>query len=116
MVPYVLTSLVPSSIFIGLLSFLATPAFAQQLAYQGIRQDVRYKVFIHEQKSLGGGRWKFQTKTIYSDGTNPHYSDPAIADCFNSTIDGELVRAIAQYGYQEGQSAVLLAVCGRGQR
>jgi len=115
MAPEMLSKLIPSSLALGFIPLLATPVFAQ-LAYQGVRQDVQYKVFIYQKKSIGNGRWEFQTKTVYDDGSKPYYSNWQIADCFNSTIDGQVIRAISQYGYQEGESAVLLAVCGRGQR
>ena len=88
------------------------PALAQ-FAYEGMRQDVGYKVFIYEKRSLGEGKWEFQTKAVFSNGSKPHFSDRRIANCDDSTIDGQVVRAIPQYGYEEGESEVLRAVCGR---
>jgi hypothetical protein len=92
--------------------FAAGPVSAQ-FAYEGVRQDIGYKVFIYDKQSLGSGRWVFQTKAVYSDGSKPYYSNRQVADCYKSTIDGKVVRAIAQYGYEEGDAAVLRAVCGR---
>ena len=83
-----------------------------QFAYEGMRQGIKYKVYIYDKQSLGNGKWEFQTKAVYSSGSKPYFSDRRIADCYNSTIDGKVVRAIAQYGYEEGDGAVLLAVCG----
>jgi hypothetical protein len=101
-----------AAIALSVTLFSAGPSFAQ-FAYEGFRQDVGYKVFIYEKRSLGEGRWEFQTKAVFSNGSKPHFSDRRIANCYDSTIDGKVVRAIAQYGYEEGESEVLRAVCGR---
>lgn len=89
----------------------ASPGFAQ-LAYEGMRQGIRYKVYIYAKEAAGEGRWRFQTKAVYRTGAKPYYSNWREADCLRSTIDGELVTAIAQYGFQEGDAAVLKKVCG----
>ena len=108
-----MTSRNPSAAILLFVTFFAAcPSFAQ-FAYEGFRQDVGYKVFIYEKRSLGEGRWEFQTKAVFSNGSKPHFSDRRVANCSNSTIDGKVVRAIAQYGYEEGESEVLRAVCGR---
>lgn len=87
------------------------PARAQ-FAYEGMRQGVGYRVYINARQSLGQGRWRFRTKAVYSNGSAPYVSGWRIADCYNATIDGVTVRAVAQYGYQEGEASVLRAVCG----
>jgi hypothetical protein len=89
-----------------------TPTYAQ-FAYQGQYQGHPYKVFIYDKQSLGDGKWEFQTKAVYSDGTKPYYSDRKVADCFRSTIDGRVVKAISYYSVEKGDAEVLKAVCGR---
>lgn len=95
-------------------SAFATPLSGYaQFAYQGTQTGTKYKVFIYAKESLGHGRWRFQTKAVSDDGSKPYYSDWRTADCFNSTVDGEVVKAINPYGYQRGAVEVLYAVCGR---
>ena len=88
------------------------PIYAQ-FVYEGMRQGIKYKVFIYGKEYLGDNRWRFQTKAVYHTGSKPYYSDWRTADCDRSTIDGEVVRAIPQYGYQEGEAQVLYKVCRR---
>lgn len=83
-----------------------------QFAYEGMRQGIKYKVYIYDKRSLGDAKWDFQTKAVFSSGSKPYFSDQRIADCYNSTIDGKVVRAIPQHGYELGDGAILLAVCG----
>jgi hypothetical protein len=95
---------------------LERPALSQ-LAYQGIRQDVEFKVYIYAKESIGALRWRFQTKTVrYNPFTKqtakPYYSDWRIADCAESTVDGQLVSAIARSGADVGEAEVLRTVCG----
>ncbi len=89
-----------------------SPSHAQ-LAYEGQYQGHPYKVFIYEKQSTGEGRWEFQTKTVYADGKKPYYSDRQSADCFRSTIDGRLVKALPYYSVEYGDAEVLRAVCGK---
>lgn len=89
---------------------IGAPGYAQ-FAYEGMRQGIRYKIFVYAKEYLGNERWRFQTKAVYSTGSKPYFSEWRTADCENSTIDGEIIRAIPKYGYQEGEAAVLHAVC-----
>ena len=92
--------------------FLADNASAQ-LAYQGQYQGNPYKVYIYEKYARGDGKWEFQTKTVYRDTSiKPFYSDRQIADCWNSTIDGRTVGAIARSSAEKGDPEVLRTVCG----
>jgi hypothetical protein len=84
-----------------------------QFAYQGMQQGVKYKIFVYAKESLGEGRWRFQTKAVFDDGSKPYYSNWRTADCPNSTVDGQIVKAINPYGYQRGAVDVIYAVCGR---
>lgn len=101
-----------SALTAGAVSAAPLSGYAQ-FAYQGTQTGTKYKVFIYAKESLGDGRWRFQTKAVSDDGSKPYYSDWRTADCFNSTVDGEVVKAINPYGYQRGAVEVLYAVCGR---
>jgi len=94
----------------------ARPA-CSQLAYQEIRQDVEYKIYIYAKESAGALRWRFQTKTVghnpfTKEKMKPFYSDWQTADCANSTVDGRIVAAIAQSGADVGLAEILRTVCG----
>jgi len=99
--------------YIAIASICAYPGYVRaQFVYESMRQGIRYKVYIYDKQAMGDGRWEFQTKAVYSSWSKPYFGDRRIADCTNSTIDGKVVRAIAKYGYEEGEAALLLAVCG----
>ena len=94
----------------------ASPAYSQ-LAYEGIRQDVEYKIYIYAKETAGNLRWRFQTKTVgYNPFTKekmkPFYSDWQTADCASSTVDGKKVSAIAQSSADVGLAEILRTVCG----
>lgn len=87
---------------------LVSPALSQ-LAYQGIRQDVEYKIYIYAKEPLGSLRWRFQIKMVgfyivTMKEVKPYYSSWEIADCADSTIDGRVVSAIARSGVEAGQA------------
>lgn len=91
-----------------------------QLAYENTQQGIDYKVYIYKKHNLGNGKWKFQTKAVHKCGAAaapgcqagaPHVSNWRIADCWNSTIDGELVPASARFGYERGTPEVFKSVC-----
>ncbi len=90
---------------------LVPPASLAQLAFQGSRQGETYKVYIFRKVSAGPGRWRFQTKAVYASGAEPYFSEWQVADCYNATIDGKVVPAVARYGYEEGLPDVFKAVC-----
>lgn len=99
-------------LFVILAINIPSIAFAQ-LAYIGQYQGNAYKVFIYEKYSLGDGKWKFQTKTVYRDDKiKPIFSDRQIADCWKSTIDGKTVSAIARFSAEKGDAEILQTVCG----
>jgi hypothetical protein len=104
----------PSVLISGVLgaSSLLGPKAAAQLAYEGIRMDERYKVYIYSKESLGPGEWRFQTKAVFASGAKPYYSDWRTVNCFESTIDGKTVPVVARYGVETGEPEVFKAVCG----
>jgi len=109
----VLDSVLKASVAATLVNALVVGPIHAQFVYEGMRQGIKYKVFIYAKEYLGDNSWRFQTKAVYHTGSKPYYSDWRTADCDRSTIDGEVVRAIPQYGYQEGEAEVLYKVCQR---
>jgi len=96
---------------LGIASLIGPEALAQ-LAYEGMQMGERYKIYIYAKESLGAGKWRFQTKAVYASGAKPFYSEWRTVDCFESTIDGKTVPAVARYGFERGEPEVLKAVCG----
>ena len=102
------------------MSFLAIKAQAQ-FVYESTRMGQDYKVYIYKKYNFGDGKWKFQTKSVFRCGAaslpgcqagEPYISEWRIADCWNSTIDGQLVPASARFGYEEGLPEIFKSVCG----
>lgn len=100
-----------------------------QLAYETIRQDLYHKVYIFKKLSIGSGKWKFKTKNVTTCSplaqrmpkgmlmidcqkvASTTISEWIIADCYNSTINGKIVPAVARYGYEEFQPEIFKAAC-----
>lgn len=98
--------LVTSTLALG-----ASASAVAQLAEEGTNDlGKRYKIFIYEKRSLGDGRWEFQTKTVGDGMSKPYYSDWKVADCWRSTIDGKLVTAVRRGTWND--DGILKAVCG----
>jgi len=102
-----------------LTNVLAIQAQAQ-FVYESTRMGLDYKVYILKKHSLGAGKWKFQTKVVYKCGatalpgcktSEPFISEWMIADCWNSTIDGKLVLAVARDGSEMGTPETFKSVC-----
>jgi hypothetical protein len=77
----------------------------------GMQMGILYRVYMEEKQDLGGNRWRFRTRTEYSKGKD-RYSPWRTADCGESSIDGEIITAIARSRAEEGGERLLRAVCG----
>ncbi len=99
------------SAFFMALTIAPLPSFAEYI-YSGVRQGISYDIYIHEKQDLRNGQWRFRTRAVYSRGED-YYSPWRIADCTKSTIDGQLVPAIARYGYEEGSPKLIRDICER---
>lgn len=104
---------------VPLINLLAIQAKAQ-FVYESTRMGQDYKVYIYKKYNLGDGKWKFQTKAVFKCGAAaapgcqpgaPYISEWSIADCWNSTIDGNVVPATARFGYEEGMPDIFKSVC-----
>lgn len=105
-----------------LLSLASDLKVNAQFVYESGRMGTFYKVYIYKKHNLGGGKWRFRTKTVFNCGTpanllpdckigEPYVSEWRIADCFNSTINGKAVYEIARSGSEHGEFEVFKSVC-----
>lgn len=92
-------------------------------AYEGCRMGECHRIFIHEREAAGNGRWRFRTRTAIrydprsgllggaGQRQRVELSSWEQADCDQSTINGELVPAIARSGVERGLPQLLQAIC-----
>jgi hypothetical protein len=85
-----------------------------------------HRITIQAREPQGEGRWRFRTRTeIRRDPKGGLVAEPPadqrqrigdwqVADCFQSTIDGKLVPAVARSGVERGLPALLQAICRPG--
>ena len=84
-----------------------------------------YEIYLEDQQRVKGiGRkYKFRTRVEYPTWTNrgieytgyeSRISEWRVADCFKSTIDGKLVRALPRSGAERGEAELIRAICGPG--
>ena len=71
-----------------------------------------YQLFINDKEPLDNG-YTYIFRTRYESDSRTTIVDWRIADCFNSSIDGELVPAIARFGYERGMPELIREICGR---
>ena len=70
----------------------------------------RLWTFLNKKEPIENGYiYKFRTR--YESNSRKILNDWQIANCLESTIDGELVPAIARYGYEKGQSELIKEIC-----
>ena len=85
-----------------------------------------YQIYLEDQQPIKGiGRkYKFRTRVEYPTwtyrgieypGDEPRVSEWRVADCYKSTIDGKLVRAIPRDGSERGEAELIRAICGPSQ-
>ena len=83
---------------------------AEEPYYSNTWMGEDYKLFINDKESLNNGYiYKFRTR--YESNSRKILNDWQIANCLESTIDGELVPAIARYGYERGKPELIKEIC-----
>ena len=83
---------------------------AEEPFYSNTWMGTDYELFINDKEPLENGYiYKFRTR--YESNSRKILNDWQIANCLESTIDGELVPAIARYGYEKGQSELIKEIC-----
>ena len=97
----------------------------EDLVYSNIPMGSFYEIYLEDQQRVKGiGRkYKFRTRVEYPTWTNrgieytgyeSRISEWRVADCFKSTIDGKLVRALPRSGAERGEAELIRAICGLG--
>ena len=84
---------------------------AEEPYYSNTWMGVDYQLFINDKEPLSNGYiYKFRTR--YESDSRTKIVDWRIADCIKSSIDGELVPAIARFGYERGMPELIREICG----
>ncbi len=84
---------------------------AEEAYYSNTWMGVDYQLFINDKEPLDNG-YMYKFRTRYVSDSRTKIVDWRIADCFKSSIDGELVPAIARFGYERGMPELIREICG----
>ena len=84
---------------------------AEEPYYLNTWMGTDYKLFINDKEPLDNG-YMYKFRTRYESDSRTKIIDWRIADCFKSSIDGELVPAIARFGYERGMPELIREICG----
>ena len=85
---------------------------AEEPYYSNIWMGIEYQLYINDKERLDNG-YMYKFRTRYESDSRTNIVDWRIADCFKSSIDGELVPAIARFGYERGMPELIREICGR---
>ena len=99
-------------LLISVLFTLSLPSVikSEEPFYSNIWMGINYHLYINDKVLLENG-YMYKFKTRYESDSRTTISDWRIADCFKSTIDGELVPAIPRYGYERGMPELIKEIC-----
>ena len=84
---------------------------AEEPYYSNIWMGIDYQLYINDKERLDNG-YMYKFRTRYESDSRTTIVDWRIADCFKSTIDRELVPAIARFGYERGMPELIREICG----
>ena len=95
-------------LFLLVLLVLSLPSRikAEEPFYSNTWMGTDYQLFIDDKEPLGNG-YMYKFRTRYESDSRTTIVDWRIADCFKSSIDGELVPAIAISGYERGMPELI---------
>ena len=91
--------------------YLPTVIKAEEPYYSNTWMGNDYQLFIHDQETLDNG-YMYKFRSRYESESRTSIIDWRIADCLKSSIDGELVPAIARFGYERGMPELIREICG----
>ena len=84
---------------------------AEEPYYSNTWMGIDYELFINDKEPLENGYiYKFRTRFESNSRRTINYW--RIADCLESTIDGELVPEVARFGYERGMPELIREICG----
>ena len=84
---------------------------AEEPYYSNTWMGEDYQLFINDKETLDNG-YMYKFRTRYESDSRTKIVDWRIADCFKSSIDGELIPAIARFGYERGMPELIREICG----
>ena len=101
------------SLFLLVLLVLSLPSRIkpEEPFYSNTWMGVDYQLFVNDKEPLDNG-YMYKFRTRYESDSRTKVVDWRIADCFKSSIDGELVPAIARFGYERGMPELIREICG----
>ena len=89
---------------------LPSRIMAEEPFYSNTWMGTDYELFINNKDHQKNGYiYKFRTR--YESNSRKTLNDWQIANCLKSTIDGELVPAIARYGHERGMPELIKEIC-----
>tara|TARA_B100000424_G_C22683416_1_gene374153 strand:- start:289 stop:606 length:318 start_codon:yes stop_codon:yes gene_type:complete len=91
--------------------YLPSGIKAEEPYYSNTWMGQDYQLFINDKKSLDNG-YMYRFRTRYESDSRTTIVDWRIANCLKSSIDGELVPAIARFGYERGMPELIREICG----
>ena len=99
-------------LFLLVLVILSLPSRikAEEPFYSNTWMGTDYQLFINNKDHLENG-YIYKLRTRYESNSRKTLNDWQIANCLKSTIDGELVPAIARYGYERGKPELIKEIC-----
>ena len=100
-------------LLLPLIAVLSLPSGikAEEPYYSNTWMGIDYQLFINDKEPLDNG-YMYKFRTRYESDSRTKVVDWRIADCFKSSIDGELVHAIARFGYERGMPELIREICG----
>ena len=100
-------------LFLQVLVALSLPSGikADSPFYSNTWMGTDYELFINDKEPLENG-YMYKFRTRFETNSRRTINDWRIADCLKSTIDGELVPAIARFGYERGMPELIKEICG----
>ena len=99
-------------LFLLLLVVLSLPSRikAEEPFYSNTWIGTDFELLLNNKEPLENGYiYKFGTR--YESNSRKTLNDWQIANCLKSTIDGELVPAIARYGHERGMPELIKEIC-----
>ena len=100
-------------LLLPLIAVLSLPSEikAEEPYYSNTWMGIDYQLFINDKETLDNG-YMYKFRTRYESDSRTKIVDWRIADCLKSSIDGELVPAIARFGYERGMPELIREICG----
>lgn len=92
-------------------AFAENPGNNRALVFKRlVPPGITQRLYIIEKKEISEGVWKFRTQ-IQSGGSTYRPSEWRSVNCYNSTMDGNIISAIATTTVAEGSAEIIRHLC-----